>query len=54
MNKKLNILLFTLAISLLFSSCDDLLTVDSQRLTAEDEFRLTTPSDSVYTMFGLF
>jgi hypothetical protein len=31
-----------------------MLNADSQRLTAEEEFRLTTPSDSVYSIFGLF
>lgn len=42
-----------LSVLIAFSSCDDLLNVDSKRLTAEDEYRLSTPGDSVYSMFGL-
>ena len=35
-------------------SCDDLLDVDSKRLTTDEEYGLTTPGDSIYSMFGLF
>ena len=42
-----------LSITFLWSSCDDLLNADSERLTAEEEFRLSTPSDSIYSIFGL-
>lgn len=54
MNKMLKILGLMLGAAILWSSCDDLLDTDSQRLTAEEEFRLATPSDSVYSIFGLF
>ena len=35
-------------------SCGDLLDVDSKRLTTDEEYGLNTPSDSIYSMFGLF
>ena len=35
-------------------SCGDLLDVDSKRLTTDQEYGLNTPSDSIYSMFGLF
>lgn len=54
MNKMLKILVWVLGITFTLISCDDMLDADSQRLTAEEEFRLTTPSDSVYSIFGLF
>lgn len=53
MNKILSIFVLMLSITFLWSSCDDLLNADSERLTTEEEFRLATPSDSVYSIFGL-
>lgn len=54
MNKIFSLFVLMLGITLFWSSCDDLLNVDSERLTAEEDFRLATPGDSVYTIFGLF
>ncbi len=53
MKQKLNILIFGL---LMFSltACDGLLSVDSKRLTAEEDYRLNSPNDSIYSMFGVF
>jgi hypothetical protein len=52
--KKFNaILLLLLFPVIVFTSCDDLLGVDSDRLVSDEEYRLATASDSVYSMFGL-
>jgi hypothetical protein len=52
--KKFNaILLLVLFPVIVFTSCDDLLGVDSDRLVSDEEYRLATASDSVYSMFGL-
>jgi tetratricopeptide (TPR) repeat protein len=54
MKKIPSLLLLLIVFSLFWTSCDDLLDADSERLTAEDSYRLTTPSDSIYSIFGLF
>ncbi len=53
MKQNLNIFIFGL---LMFSlpACDGLLSVDSKRLTAEEDYRLNSPNDSIYSMFGVF
>ncbi|MDD3196164.1 MAG: RagB/SusD family nutrient uptake outer membrane protein [Paludibacter sp.] len=53
MNKFRTIVLLLLTVTLVMSSCDDILDADSQRLTAEEDYRLATPSDSVYSIFGI-
>lgn len=51
--KKFNAILLILFSVICFTSCDDLLGVDSDRLVSDQEYRLATSSDSVYSMFGL-
>ncbi len=53
MKKILYILTCTLAI-LTVVSCDDLLSVDSKRFTQEEDYRLSSPNDSIYSMIGIF
>lgn len=50
------ILYITITALLVFTlpACDGLLSVDSKRLTAEEDYRLSSPNDSIYSMFGIF
>ena len=53
--KKFSYILIGIAIAAsTLVSCDDLLDVDSKRLTTDEEYGLSTPGDSIYSMFGLF
>lgn len=37
-----------------FTSCDDFLNADSRRYLAEEDYRLQTSGDTIFSMFGLF
>lgn len=54
MKKLLNTGIVLMLVSFFWTSCDDVLNADSQRLTSEDEYRLSTSSDSIYSIYGLF
>lgn len=54
MKKLLNTGILLMLVSFLWTGCDDVLNADSQRLTSEDEYRLSTSSDSIYSIYGLF
>lgn len=54
MKKLLNTGILLILVSFLWTGCDDVLNADSQRLTSEDEYRLSTSSDSIYAIYGLF
>ena len=47
-------MLFVLMVMLLLPACNDMLEVDSNRLTTDTEFDLNAPTDSVYAFVGLF
>lgn len=52
--KRLNKLIISLfAASLVLMSCDSLLDVDSERFIQEEEYRLSSPADSLYSMMGV-
>ena len=40
--------------STILVSCDDMLGVDSKRLTSDAEYGLNAPGDSIYSMYGVF
>ena len=42
-----------LVASMVLVSCNDLLSVDSKRLTTDTQYDLNAPGDSVYSMFGV-
>lgn len=52
--KKILYILIPLLLIFTTTGCDDLLSVDSKRTTAEEDYRLSTPNDSIYSMFGIF
>lgn len=52
--KKLLYIIATALLIFALPSCDDLLSVDSKRLTSEEDYRLSSPNDSIYSMFGIF
>ncbi len=52
--KKLLYIIVTALLILALPACDDLLNVDSKRLTSEEDYRLSSPNDSIYSMFGIF
>lgn len=52
--KKLLYIIAAALLILALPSCDDLLSVDSKRLTSEEDYRLSSPNDSIYSMFGIF
>ena len=37
-----------------FSSCDDLLSVDSDRFISADDHNMTAANDTLYAMYGVF
>jgi len=41
-------------VSLFLVSCNDILSVDSNRLSTDSQYGLKTPSDSIFSMFGVF
>ncbi|MBN2767276.1 MAG: RagB/SusD family nutrient uptake outer membrane protein [Paludibacteraceae bacterium] len=51
---KFNSIIIILLLAIIpLTSCDDLLGVDSDRLVSDEEYRMSTSSDSVYAIFGL-
>ena len=40
--------------SVFLVGCSDILSVDSNSLTTDNQYKLKTPSDSIYSMFGVF
>lgn len=38
---------------IIFSSCNDMLSVDSTKYTSADQYNMNAPGDSVYSMFGV-
>lgn len=53
MNRIQYILVLLMFSMLTFTSCDGLLDANTPRLTSEEDYRLSTSSDSIYSMFGL-
>ncbi|MFC0878225.1 hypothetical protein ACE01N_16640 [Saccharicrinis sp. FJH2] len=52
--KRINQLIVSLfAVSLLLMSCDSLLDVDSDRFITDENYRVNSPSDSLYSMIGV-
>ncbi|MFB6319374.1 RagB/SusD family nutrient uptake outer membrane protein [Saccharicrinis sp. FJH54] len=52
--KRINQLIVSLfAVSLLLMSCDSLLNVDSDRFVTDENYRVNSPSDSLYSMIGV-
>ncbi|MFA5044386.1 MAG: RagB/SusD family nutrient uptake outer membrane protein [Paludibacter sp.] len=54
MKKICNILILAIIASIGLVSCDDLLNVDSGRVTFEQDYRLSSPNDSIYSMMGIY
>lgn len=40
--------------STVLSGCDDMMNVDSKRLTSDEEYGLSASGDSIYSMYGVF
>lgn len=54
MNKISKLIVCFFIASTILVSCDDMLGVDSKRLTTDAEYGLNAPGDSVYSMYGVF
>jgi starch-binding outer membrane protein, SusD/RagB family len=54
MKKIFNILLAFASISLISVSCTDILDVKSNRITYENDYRMSSPNDTVYAMEGIW
>jgi starch-binding outer membrane protein, SusD/RagB family len=49
-----HILIFSLFVSMIMTSCDGLLGVDSDRYVFSDEYQMKSTNDTLYSMFGVF
>lgn len=54
MKKISKILILLLFVTFTFSSCDDFLDVDSDRVVYVDEYQMRSANDTLYSMFGIF
>lgn len=54
MKKISQIILFLFFVTFTFSSCEDFLDVDSDRVVFVDEYQMRSANDTLYSMFGIF
>jgi len=54
MKKICNILICVIIASVGLVSCDDILNVDSERLTFETDYQMQSPNDTIYSMAGIY
>jgi len=54
MKKVCKNLIYIIITSVFLVSCNDLLTVDSNRLTFEKDYQMQSPNDTIYSMIGIY
>lgn len=54
MKKVCKKIIYIIVASVFLVSCNDLLIVDSNRLTFEKDYQMHSPNDSIYTMVGIY
>ena len=54
MKKVFKILIAAIVTSFILVSCSDVLDVNSERVTFDKDYRMSSPNDTIYAMYGIF